>query len=641
MGIFCELMPAPSRLQSSSPPFPRLGPVQSSFVDRLIEQTHQVEWGPESAEKPVRYTDSLDTEQQREMSIKSTPMSLVLPDSRGKSYLVNLMDTPGHVNFLDEVTASCRLADGVVLFVDAMEGVMHNTERIVKQAALARVPVTLVINKIDRLILELKLPPADAYLKLRHVLDEVNNLLSMHSSGLGLEDEAVSPLKGNVCFASALFGFCFSLRSFAQLYVNTHGGGFDAQQFSQRLWGDVFYNPERRTFATKASGGSPRSFVHFVLEPLYKIFGQVVGDVDTQLDSLCAELGIRLTRTEASLNIRPLLQVVLSRFFGDWVGFVDMVRDYVPSPLARAETLVQSTYSGPLDEPLAQSMMRCDMNGPLMVQVTKLFPNADASAFDAFGRVVSGTLHHGSRILIMGENYTVDDPEDSCVETVRKLFIAEARYNIQVNRVPAGNWVLIRGIDASITKTATITEAVDDAEAAIFRPLKFDTTSTIKIAVEPVNPSELPKMTDGLRKINKSYPLARTKVEESGEHVILGTGELYVPLPVRNGRCLHWWFCYVAALLLRYILSVGLTVPRVIVCRLVVRLTDFPAHNITWMNFSFRAGTLTASCMICGSCTQTLISASPIPLWPSAKRWWIRRPSNALPRRPTRRTSSQ
>ena len=50
----------------------------------------------------------------------------------------------------------------------------------------------------------------------------------------------------------------------------------------------------------------------------------------------------------------------------------------------------------------------------------------------------------------------------------------------------------------------------------------------MKIAVEPVNPSELPKMLDGLRKVNKSYPLLSTKVEESGEHVILGTGELYL-----------------------------------------------------------------------------------------------------------------
>lgn len=76
----------------------------------------------------------------------------------------------------------------------------------------------------------------------------------------------------------------------------------------------------------------------------------------------------------------------------------------------------------------------------------------------------------------------------------------------------------------------------------ILRPLKFNTQSVIKIAVEPVNPSELPKMLDGLRKVNKSYPLLNTKVEESGEHVILGTGELYL---VRNFTFRHDQFDYV------------------------------------------------------------------------------------------------
>lgn len=76
-------------------------------------------------------------------------------------------------------------------------------------------------------------------------------------------------------------------------------------------------------------------------------------------------------------------------------------------------------------------------------------------------------------------------------------------------------------------------------ELYIFRPLKFNTQSIIKIAVEPVNPSELPKMLDGLRKVNKSYPLLSTRVEESGEHVILGTGELYLDCVMHDLRKMY------------------------------------------------------------------------------------------------------
>jgi len=83
-------------------------------------------------------------------------------------------------------------------------------------------------------------------------------------------------------------------------------------------------------------------------------------------------------------------------------------------------------------------------------------------------------------------------------------------------------------VDATITKTATIIQEIYEEEVHIFKPLQFQTQSVMKIATEPLNPSELPKMVEGLRKINKSYPLAITKVEESGEHAILGTGEMYL-----------------------------------------------------------------------------------------------------------------
>lgn len=88
--------------------------------------------------------------------------------------------------------------------------------------------------------------------------------------------------------------------------------------------------------------------------------------------------------------------------------------------------------------------------------------------------------------------------------------------------------MLLEGIDATITKTATIIPEAYEDEVHIFKPLQFHSQSVMKIATEPLNPSELPKMVEGLRKINKSYPLAITKVEESGEHAILGTGEIYL-----------------------------------------------------------------------------------------------------------------
>ncbi|KAM9785271.1 116 kDa U5 small nuclear ribonucleoprotein component [Syngnathus typhle] len=507
---------------------------KTCFVDCLIEQTH-----PEIRKRDdmdLRYTDILFTEQERGVGIKSTPVTMVLPDSRGKSYLLNIMDTPGHVNFSDEVTSSIRISDGIVLFIDAAEGVMLNTERLIKHAVQERMAITICINKVDRLIVELKLPPTDAYYKLRHIVDEVNGLLNTYSTD---ENLVVSPLLGNVCFASSQYSICFTLGSFAKIYADTYGD-VNYTEFSKRLWGDIYFNPKTHKFTKKApTSNSQRSFVEFVLEPLYKILSQVVGDVDTSLPRVLDELGVHLSKEELKLNIRPLLRLVCNRFFGDFTGLVDMCVQHIPSPQEGARNKIEHTYTGGLDSDLGEAMTECDPEGPLMCHTTKMYSTEDGVQFHAFGRVLSGTIQAGQPVKVLGENYTLEDEEDSQICTVGRLWISVARYQIEVNRVPAGNWVLIEGCDQPIVKTATITEPRGNEEAQIFRPLKFNTASVIKIAVEPVNPSELPKMLDGLRKVNKSYPSLTTKVEESGEHVILGTGELYLDCVMHDLRKMY------------------------------------------------------------------------------------------------------
>jgi len=84
------------------------------------------------------------------------------------------MDTPGHPNFSDEVSCSLRLADCMILVVDCIEGVTFYTERLIKEALMSKLKIIVVLNKLDRLCLELRLPLNDAYHKLKHTLEEVN-----------------------------------------------------------------------------------------------------------------------------------------------------------------------------------------------------------------------------------------------------------------------------------------------------------------------------------------------------------------------------------------------------------------------------------------------------------------------------------
>ena len=175
--------------------------------------------------------------------------------------------------------------------------------------------------------------------------------------------------------------------------------------------------------------------------------------------------------------------------------------------------------------------------------VAKLYPKDDCSAFDALARVMSGTVRAGQTVRVLGEAYSPDDEEDCAVATVSALWVYQTRYRIPVTHASAGSWVLLEGVDASVSKTATIVEEFsapgDGEEAYAFRALRFDNRSVVKIATEPLNPSDLPKMVEGLRKINKSYPLAVTKVEESGEHTIMGTGEIFLDSIMKDLRELY------------------------------------------------------------------------------------------------------
>lgn len=513
---------------------------KTSFCDLLVQAIQEAEWDPA---REVRYADTRVDEQERQLSIKSTTLSMVMEDLRDKNYLLNVIDCPGHINFSDECTAAIRVADGAVIVIDAVEGVMLNTERLIKQALLARLSIVVVVNKMDRLILELKLPPQDAYFKLLHTLEEVNTIIGEHTVE-GEKKQRISPELGNVCFASAQHGWSFTLQSFASMYISRHPScNFAPQDFAKRLWGDWYVNEQTQAISKKkASSSSVRTFVQYILEPVYKLYSHIIGESHEELKVIFQSLGIRMKGSEMHLDSRPLLKLSLRRFFGLPKGFVSMVVTHIPSPVDNAKRKITTHYTGYQTSSVATAMKACQSSSaPLMANVTKLYNSPDGNSFFALTRIYSGSLRVGQKIKVLGEGFTEDDDEDMAYVEVSSIQVSVGRFAFEVNSAVAGNIVLVGGIDAPIKKTATLVDASlqDDDHVAIFKPLSFDTSSVIKLAVEPINPAELPKMVEALRRINKSYPLAMTKVEESGEHIILGTGELYMDCIMHDLRHLY------------------------------------------------------------------------------------------------------
>eukprot|EP01053_Blabericola_migrator_P001628 Blabericola_migrator_1__1627@NODE_1436_length_4551_cov_82_274978_g955_i0_p1_GENE_NODE_1436_length_4551_cov_82_274978_g955_i0NODE_1436_length_4551_cov_82_274978_g955_i0_p1_ORF_typecomplete_len1046_score251_35GTP_EFTU/PF00009_27/1_6e36EFTUD2/PF16004_5/3_3e29EFG_IV/PF03764_18/2_3e21EFG_C/PF00679_24/3_7e17EFG_II/PF14492_6/4_7e12GTP_EFTU_D2/PF03144_25/1_6e11MMR_HSR1/PF01926_23/0_011Septin/PF00735_18/0_013GBP/PF02263_19/0_42_NODE_1436_length_4551_cov_82_274978_g955_i014124156 len=557
---------------------------KTTLVDLLVEETHtfkkpigrtQDEYGnvraagvsgperstlrarrQEAHTRQLRYTDCRMDEQERGISIKATPLSLILPDSRGKSHLLNIFDTPGHVNFLDEASCAMRISDGAVLIVDALEGPMVGTRKIIEALVQEKLDLVLVVSCIDRLILELRLPPSDAFHKIRYVVKEVNDLVTETCEQYGVPAPPLfSPAAGNVAFASGQYKFVFTLESMARIYMeqklsesqDPHAPNFDMRGFARMLWGDIWLDPRTRKFQkTKPESMDedeevPRTFIQFVLEPLYKLMAHAVAEERPTLEPTLAELGVYLEPDDYLLDTKSLLKKICCAFFVDSSALVDLIVQNVKSPSENAERKTVSLYSGDQHTPIADGMKTCDPESRLMIMSAKNYHRADGGAFDVFGRVMSGTVVKGQMVKVLGENYTLDDDEDVAVREVSHLWISQGRYRVEVNEVPAGNWVLIGGVDPSIKKTATITSlsTSGDDPVEVFRKLVFPTTSVIRIACEPLNPSELPKMLEGLRKIDRSYPLMKTKVEESGEHVLIGTGELYLDCALHDLRKLY------------------------------------------------------------------------------------------------------
>ena len=158
----------------------------------------------------ARALDYLEEEQKRGITIKTANISL-LHEIGGKPYVINLIDTPGHVDFTGKVTRALRAIDGVIVVVDAVEEVMVQTETVTRQALEERVKPVLFINKVDRLIRELKLSSDEVQSKLYRIIRDFNNLIDLYGEPEYKKKWKVDPAKGTVAFGSALHRWGFTV----------------------------------------------------------------------------------------------------------------------------------------------------------------------------------------------------------------------------------------------------------------------------------------------------------------------------------------------------------------------------------------------------------------------------------------------
>merc|ERR1719517_185818 len=175
--------------------------------------------------------------------------------------------------------------------------------------------------------------------------------------------------------------------------------------------------------------------------------------------------------------------------------------------------------------------MNCDPDGPLMMYVSKMVPTSDKGRFYAFGRVFAGKVATGQKARIMGPNFVPGQKTDLYEKSIQRTILMMGGRVEAIEDVPAGNICGLVGVDQFLVKTGTISTL---KEAHNMKQMKFSVSPVVRVAVEPKNPADLPKLVEGLKRLAKSDPMVQCMIEESGEHIIAGAGELHLEICLKD-----------------------------------------------------------------------------------------------------------
>ena len=506
---------------------------KSTLTDSLVAKAGII--AAESA-GDMRATDTRKDEQERGITIKSTGISMyfetnIITEEEKLGYLINLIDSPGHVDFSSEVTAALRVTDGALVVVDYVEGVSVQTDTVLRQALAERIKPVLMVNKIDRGILELQVDGETMYQNFLRVIENVNVIIATYESEGG-EQLQVDPCKGTVAFGSALFGWAFTTTAFAKTYSKKFG--IAREKMMEKLWGDNYFDTKAKKWKNHSEADDKstlkRCFVQFIMAPVIKLCKSAMNNEVEAVSKMTTGLGITMKADELKLQGKHLMKNVFQKWINAAEALLEMIILKLPSPVVAQKYRMEHLYEGPTDDQTATAIKNCDKDGPLSIFISKMIP--DGGRFYAFGRVFSGTVSSGMKVRIQGPNYVPGSKNDLHVKNIQRVVIMMAGKYEGVPDVPCGNTVALVGVDAFLMKQGTITSAED---AHNIKVMKYSVSPVVRVAVSVKDAKDLPKLVDGLKKLSKSDPLVQCITEEgSGEHVIAGCGELHVEICLKD-----------------------------------------------------------------------------------------------------------
>ncbi|KAK7194515.1 elongation factor 2-like protein [Novymonas esmeraldas] len=494
----------------------------------------------------VRLLDSRPDEQERCITMKASSIALHHSHA-GTSHVLNLVDSPGHIDFSCEVSTAMRLCDGAVVIVDVVDGVTQQTSSILRHTYREGLSMCLVLNKIDLLVTTQQCTAEEAYLRLRGIIETCNAILASYANQMRIQeldldmeradpsdDVWFDPAKGNVLFCSCYDGWAVGIDFFAQLYKDK----VPLDNLAEALWGESYFDPKTKTVSSqpKRAGQLPLG-VQLVLEPIWQLYDAFLGDGASEERQ--RQLSEKLKIAEGKWNHprrdpRGKLKALLSTWMPLASCVLDTVCTQLDSPITSQRRRLASLVPGfEADTPaeLKEALMACDPSpeAPCVVYVCKLIDtqylvgrvvgsveNHD-DAFIGFGRVYSGRLRAGQPVYVHSDGAVV-------ATTVGCVFLFRGAGLEETTEVCAGSLCGVGGLTPHITKYATVSSG---AGMPPFKPLVLQSTSIVRLSVYPQDPKNLQSLERGLRLLYKVDPQVEVSLLPTGEHVIGTAGEVH------------------------------------------------------------------------------------------------------------------
>ena len=424
-------------------------------------------------------TDYLEEERERGITIVAAAITCRWKDAHGQPITINIIDTPGHVDFTAEVERSLRVLDGAVVIFSAVEGVEAQSETVWRQAAKYHVPRLCFINKMDRIGAEFE----RVYKEIEERLLESHPIPIQVPIGAGPEG-TMGEFQGLI-----------DLVAMKALHFQTEdlGSTFTVDEIPDELRLDA--EAWRETMLNSLSAFDET----FAEEYMAHLDGAELSE---------AMIHAALRRATLTGRAQPVLCGSSFKYVGVQ-QLLDAVAAYLPSPLDRPPIVGHHPKKG---TELARKPSPAEPFASLVFKVTN-----DAHGDLSFVRIYSGSLKAGTRVYNPGK----DKKENSS-----RLYHIRADDREQINVAGTGDIVGIVGLKDSVTGD-TLCEA---AHPILLERIDFPET-VISMSIEPVSSADKGKLADTLNALAREDPTFTFKVnEETGQTLISGMGELHLEI---------------------------------------------------------------------------------------------------------------